>query len=170
MSRLSLSSALCAFAVAAAFAVPAVGETVITPLIGFQEVPANTTDANGSLRLFIDDRAGTITYELSYENLSSAVTQAHIHVGQAGVNGGISLWLCQAINRAPPAVAATTPECPQSGTVTGTLTAASVVGPAGQLVAPGELDEVIRAIRAGVAYGNVHTTTLTGGEIRGQLH
>ena len=170
MSRLSLSSALCALAVAAAFAVPAAGETVIVPLTGFEEVPANTTDANGSLRLFIDDRSGTITYELSYENLSSAVAQAHIHIGQAGVNGGISIWLCQATSRAPASVAALTPECPQSGTVTGTVTAANVIGPTGQLVAPGELDEVIRAIRAGVAYGNVHTALLAGGEIRGQLH
>ena len=29
--------------------------------------------------------------------------------------------------------------------------------------------EALRAIRAGVAYANVHTTTWTGGEIRGQI-
>jgi CHRD domain-containing protein len=34
----------------------------------------------------------------------------------------------------------------------------------------GELDEVIAAIRAGVAYVNVHATPLNpGGEIRGQI-
>jgi len=172
MQRLLLSSALCAFAAAVALATPAAAETVTVQLRGFEEVPVNTTDASGSLRLFIDDRAGTIDYELTYQNLSSTVAQAHIHVGQAGVNGGIAIWLCQGTSVAPPAVAAITPPCPGplSGTVSGTITAANVIGPTGQLVAAGELDEVVRAIRAGVAYGNVHTATLGGGEIRGQLH
>jgi len=172
MRRRSLFTLLAlAGSVVALSAAPAVAETVKVQLRGFEEVPVNTTSASGSLRLFINDREGTIDYELTFEGLAGTVTQAHIHVGQAGVNGGISLWLCQtAINAAPPAVAALTPTCPQSGTVTGTLTAANVVGPAAQLVAAGELDEVIQAIRSGVAYGNVHSTVLTGGEIRGQLH
>lgn len=152
-------------------AVPAVAETVTVQLRGLEEVPANTSAASGSLRLFINDRAGTIDYELSYENLQGNVTQSHIHVGQAGVNGGISIWLCQtATNPAPAAVAALTPQCPAAGTVTGTVGAANVIGPANQLVAAGELDEVIRALRAGYAYGNVHSVAVPGGEIRGQLH
>jgi hypothetical protein len=151
-------------------AVPAVAETIKVQLRGLEEVPANTSAASGSLRLFVNDRAGTIDYELSYENLEGTVTQAHVHVGQAGVNGGISLWLCQtATNPAPAAVAALTPGCPMAGAVSGTLSAANVLGPAAQLVAPGELDEVIRALRAGAAYGNVHTSAAPGGEIRGQL-
>ena len=40
---------------------------------------------------------------------------------------------------------------------------------ASQQLAAGELNEVIRAIRAGVAYANVHTTLSTSGEIRGQI-
>jgi hypothetical protein len=35
---------------------------------------------------------------------------------------------------------------------------------------PGQLADVIDAIRAGKAYGNVHTSMATGGEIRGQVH
>ena len=38
-----------------------------------------------------------------------------------------------------------------------------------QGVAPGEFDELIRAIRAGVAYVNVHSSTFPAGEVRGQL-
>ena len=83
----------------------------------------------------------------------------------------MNLWLCQtATNPAPAAVAALTPLCPPAGTVTGTVGAANVIGPSTQLVAPGELDEVIRALRAGYAYGNVHSSAAPGGEIRGQLH
>ena len=149
----------------------AVAETVKVQLRGFEEVPSVSTAASGELRLKIDDKSGTIDYELSYENLQGTVTQSHIHVGQPGVAGGISLWLCQsATNPAPAAVSATTPTCPQAGIVTGTLTAASVIGPVPQLITAGQLDEVIRAIRAGYAYGNVHSSAVPAGEIRGQLH
>jgi hypothetical protein len=166
---LSMLMALAGLGLAAA-AAPVVAETVTVQLRGLEEVPSNTSAASGSLRLFINDRAGTIDYELAYENLQGTITQSHIHVGQAGVNGGISMWLCQtATNPAPAAVAALTPTCPQAGTVTGTLTAANVIGPTAQLVAPGQLDEVIGALRAGSAYGNVHTSAAPGGEIRGQL-
>jgi hypothetical protein len=44
-----------------------------------------------------------------------------------------------------------------------------VTGPAGQGVAAGELADLIRAIRAGAAYVNVHTATYPTGEIRGQI-
>lgn len=172
MARSTLPSraAACACAAALLAVVTASAETVKVHLKGFEEVPSVSTAASGELRLKIDDRAGTIAYELTYEGLQGTVTQSHIHVGQPGVAGGISIWLCQtATNPAPAAVAAATPQCPQAGTVTGTLTAASVVGPLPQLVTAGQLDEVIDAIRAGVAYGNVHSSAVPGGEIRGQL-
>ncbi len=172
MQRLVLSSALCAFAAAVALAAPVAAETITVPLRGFEEVPVNVSPATGSLLLFINDREGTIDYELTYDNLVGTVTQAHIHVGQMSVNGGITLWLCgtsfSATTPGPPG----TPACPSghSGIVTGTLTAANVQAVTAQLVAAGALDDVIRAIRAGVAYGNVHSTVALGGEIRAQLH
>ena len=160
-------SALAGAAIALA-AAPAAAETITVQLRGFEEVPVNTSAASGSLRLFINDRAGTIDYELTYENLQGNVTQAHIHVAQAGVNGGIVLWLCGTATNPGPAG---TPACPSpGGTITGVLTASNVVAVPTQLVAAGELDEVIGAIRAGKAYGNVHSSVAGGGEIRGQLH
>jgi hypothetical protein len=48
-----------------------------------------------------------------------------------------------------------TQACPSPS---GTITAADVVGPTAQGVAPGEFDELVRAIRAGAAYANVHST------------
>ncbi len=47
--------------------------------------------------------------------------------------------------------------------------AAHVIGPSGQGISAGEFDEIVAAIRAGVAYVNVHTTGFPGGEIRGQI-
>lgn len=146
-------------------------ETVHATLEGTQEVPANLTAAQGSFVAKIDPQARTIAYTLSYEGLQGNVTQAHIHVGQAGVNGGISVWLCATAATRPnvPATAPSPPDCPASGSVEGTAETTSVVGPGGQLVAPSDFDRLLRAIREGVAYVNVHSTVLPGGELRGQI-
>ncbi len=149
----------------------ALGQTVRTKLEGYQEVPAISSPGSGEFRAKIDKDAGTIYYELEYGGLQGTVTMSHIHFGQHGVNGGISVWLCQsATNPAPAAVAASVPTCPATGgNVNGMLMASSVIGPAGQLIVAGEFDELVAAIRAGVTYVNVHTTAVPAGEIRGQL-
>ena len=62
------------------------------------------------------------------------------------------------------------PACPNTeATITGTVTAANVIGPAGQGISAGQFDEAIRAMRSGLAYANVHTVSFPSGEIRGQL-
>jgi hypothetical protein len=87
------------------------------------------------------------------------------------VNGGIVLWFCQSAANPGPAG---TPDCTAgSGHFTGKFTAANVVAiggaNVGQQVGAGEIAKVIAALRAGVAYANVHTPLSTGGEIRGQV-
>ena len=138
-------------------------------LKGFQEVPAVSTAATGKFKATVDKASNTIRYELSYSGLEGDVRQAHIHIGQRGVNGGITLWLCQTTANPAPAPL-TTPACLQSGTVNGVLSAADVVGPTGQGIAgAADFAEVLAAIRVGVAYVNVHSARFPGGEIRGQL-
>lgn len=157
-------------------AVPLLGqaEQIQARLGGYEEVPAVSTPATGTLRGKINHQEDTIDYTLTYRDLVGTVQQAHIHFGQKSVNGSVVLWLCQTTTTpAPPAVAALTPFCPApGGTVSGTLTAANVLaaGTASQQISAGELEEVIDALRAGVAYVNVHATPLNpGGEIRGQI-
>lgn len=144
-------------------------EVVVAALAGHNEVPSSlSTPARGLFRAEIDEDAGTITYRLSYEGFTApaTVTQAHIHFGERHLVGGISVFLCTNLGNGP----AGTPACPaESGTVTGTLTAASVIGPAAQGIGVGEFAEVLRAIRVGAAYANVHSSQFPAGEIRGQI-
>ena len=153
-------------------AVPAAAQTMHARLHGYQEVPAVSTAGSGEFSAKIDENAGSIYWELTYSGMQGTVVMSHIHFGQHSVNGGITAWLCQsATNPAPPAVAAMTPVCSSpSGTLSGTITSASVVGPVGaQQMGPGEFGELVRAMRAGATYVNVHTSLSPGGEIRGQI-
>jgi hypothetical protein len=143
-------------------------------LIGYEEVPSVSTAGTGRFRGKVSADETTIDYTLTFGGLTGTVQQSHIHIGQMSVNGSVVIWLCQtATTPAPAAVATLTPVCPQpGGTVSGTITAANVIaaGTTSQQILAGELAEVLAAIRAGVAYVNVHATPLNpGGEIRGQL-
>jgi hypothetical protein len=136
-------------------------------LRGFEEVPVVSSAAGGTFTATLSDDRSSIEYEVNY-TLSGHVTQAHIHIGQKDVNGGIMIWLCS--NLATPPTPPGTQACPDSpGTIHGTITAANVVGPAGQGISPGEFFEAQRAILRGVAYANVHSDLFPGGEIRGQI-
>lgn len=84
------------------------------------------------------------------------------------MNGAISVWLCS--NMPSPPTPPGTPPCPAPpATLSGMAEADDVVGPSGQGIEAGELDELVRAIEAGNAYANVHSTKFPGGEIRAQL-
>ena len=133
-------------------------------LTGYEETPTLSTAASGSFVAHIG--ADAIDYELSYEGVQTGVLQAHIHLGRPAISGGISAFLCSNLPSPPPG----TPACPTtSGTVTGTITPSSVIGPAGQGIAAGEFDELVRAILNGATYANVHSTAFPAGEIRGQI-
>lgn len=134
-------------------------------LSGFQEVPPKLTAGTGTFSATIT--GDKLTYKLTFSNLSSDVTQAHIHFGQRAVAAGIFIWLCQSATNPGPAG---TPTCPaKGGTVTGVATPASVLGVANQNVTAGDFTGAIAIIRSGNAYANVHTTNFPGGEIRGQV-
>jgi hypothetical protein len=130
-------------------------------LQGYNEVPAVSSTGTGKFRARIIDDS-SIVFELTYENLEGTVTNAaHVHLGNKSDSGGVSFFLCGGGGR---------PACTAiSGTFEGTVTAADVIGPTGQGIAAGEFAEVLRAMRAGVTYANVHTVKHPGGEIRGQL-
>jgi hypothetical protein len=129
-------------------------------LKGFEEVPSVSTVASGKFQAKIDRSEQRVDYTLSYQGLEAPVLFSHIHLGQKDANGGVSVFLCGG---------GAAPACPQSGTVEASFGAADVIGPTSQGIAAGEFDELVRAIRAGVTYANVHSQKFPGGEIRGQI-
>jgi hypothetical protein len=142
-------------------------------LSGFNELgPINNetgailSNGQGTLDLVLNRNALTASYTLTYSNLTSNVLQAHIHFGKVHVPGGIFVFLCTNLGNGP----AGTPACPSAGgTVSGTLTAASVVAVAGQNITAGDFNAVIDILTSDSGYANVHTEKFPGGEIRGQV-
>ena len=155
-------------------------DTVRTRLSSYNETPVTiNSSASGEFTARILDDGTAIEYELTYRDLSSPATQAHIHFGRPALTGGVVLFLCN-VSGSPPGTVPKPPTCPSpSGTVTGTLTAADVISLPISPVLPGGgqgidagadgLAEILKAIRAGAAYANVHTQFHPTGEIRGRL-
>lgn len=135
-----------------------------TSMNGFQETPPVLTDANGTFHATV--QGNTLTYTETFGGLTSDVTQSHIHFGQRAVAGAFFVFLCSNLGNGP----AGTPACPvHGGTVTGTVSASSVVAVAKQNIAAGDFAALLRILRSGDAYVNVHTVNFPGGEIRGQV-
>jgi hypothetical protein len=139
------------------------------------------SDGTGTASLELDERAGMVHYTLTYSNVGTTqpktgtVSQAHIHFGKSRDSGGIIVFFCTNLGNAPAGTDGAQ-KCPSpSGTVTGTWTAADVVGPAAQNIAARNFNGLVEALNSNTAYANIHTTSGTtpdtafpAGEIRGQ--
>jgi len=136
-------------------------------LNGGEEVPPRDTNARGNAIFSLSDDGLTLSYKLIVANIDNVVA-SHIHIGPAGTNGPVVLFL---FGPAPVAGGLSNGVLAE-----GTATAADLTGPlAGQ-----PLSALIDAMRAGNAYVNVHTNDgidppntgpgdFPGGEIRGQI-
>ena len=132
-------------------------------LNGFRETPSVSSTGWGEFDAkLVNDT--TLHYVFTYGGLEGGNSLfAHVHFGQRSVAGGVSFFLCGGSTKPTP--------CPNvEGTVEGDVTAADVIGPNGQGIEPGSFAEIVRAMQAGHAYANIHTTRWPGGEIRGQIN
>jgi len=131
-------------------------------LRGLNEVPPTASLATATLQAVLDKSTSTITFSLAYQNLTANPTAAHLHFGPTKVNGGVITFLCGGGSK---------PACPEatSGTITGTITPADIIGPVAQGIAPGGFAAVVRAIETGNSYTNMHDANFRDGEIRGQI-
>ena len=127
-------------------------------LIGLNQVPPVPSVGRGLASYLITLDGGNLVYSLQVLDVSSPITMAHLHLGDAGQNGDVVANLCGA---------GSAPACASAGVIaTGTITASSLVGP----LAGHPLGDLIVAMTAGSAYTNVHTGNFPNGEIRGQVH
>jgi hypothetical protein len=129
------------------------------------EVNVNGVDSQGQGQaIFTLSEDGTsIHYKLIVANIED-VTQAHIHCGEAGVNGPVVVFLFGFV------AGGTTVNGPIAE---GTITSANIIARPDSPSCSGGLatfDDLVERMRSGGAYVNAHTPTYPGGEIRGQIH
>jgi len=112
------------------------------PLTGQQQVPPVQTNGSGTANLTYNPDIRLVTWDITYQNLSSPVTMAHFH-GPApeGKNAGVLIWLSQKGE-------------PVSSPIRGSTT-----------LSPDDA----KMFMAGDMYINVHTKDHPAGEIRGQV-
>ena len=135
---------------------------------GYQETPSISSTGSANFTADVAKDGQSVDWKMSYAALEGNITQSHIHFGQRGVAGGISVFLCTNLGNGP----AGTQACPgpHDGTISGTFRPVDVIGPTAQGIAAGEWDELMNAIDAGKAYANIHSNIWPAGEIRAQLN
>lgn len=113
---------------------------------GSQEVPPRATSATGTGTAVLNTVSNQISYNITFSGLTSAETAAHFHgPAAAGVNAA-ALYTLPA---GSPKIGSATLVVKSSGTYS--------------------IAKQITDILSNLWYVNIHTTTFTGGEIRGQL-
>ncbi len=153
-----------------AFAAPTIQAQEYTAILsGPNESPANASPATGFADVFLDPIGQTMRVQVTFSGLVGTVTAAHIHAATTVAGAGTA------------GVATTTPtftgfpSSVTSGTYDHTfdMTLSSSYNPSyitanGNTTASAET-ALFSAIGAGKSYLNIHSTSFTGGEIRGFL-
>jgi len=120
--------------------------------------PADT-DAKGTITFQLDESRQEITYKLNLQDIED-VYMAHLHIGPSNKQGPIAVWLYPLHDHD------NAQRCIE-GEFNGTL-AEGAIRPE-NLDEGIDFNELIKAMRDGNAYVNVHTKNYIPGEIRGQV-
>lgn len=124
-------------------------------LQGRNEVPEVDTRAQGQAIFHLSKDGTELRYRLIVANIED-VTQAHIHLGPAGVNGPVVVFLFGFVSEGVTV----------NGTIaTGVITSEDLIGS----LAGSSLEALLVEIRTANAYVNVHTVDHPAGEVRGQI-
>jgi CHRD domain len=132
---------------------------------GNQEVPPRDTSAQAQAIFHLSQDGTELDFKLIASNIENVV-QSHIHLGPAGANGPVGVFLYGPVAAGGGRTDGVLSE--------GTITAEDLIGPfAGMTVA-----ELAELLDSGGAYVNVHTSNgsavpgpgnFPGGEVRGQI-
>jgi hypothetical protein len=126
------------------------GRQLTATMSGANENPKNTSPATGTFAVRLNHGQGTVCYDMSVSNLTTAPSMAHIHKGTSTENGPVVIHLFGSGGAAAPATTSfTISDFCQSG------------------ISQALIKDIIQNPQN--YYVNVHTSTFPGGEIRGQL-
>ena len=125
-----------------------------THLSGENEVPSVDTNAQGQATFQLNKAGDELDYKLIVANIDDVVA-SHIHCAPAGQNGPVGVTLFSG-----------GPTSDNGILAEGTITAPDDGNGCGWET----LTDVVKAIRSGDTYVNVHTLAHPPGEIRGQIH
>jgi len=124
-------------------------------LTGKDIVPSVETQATGEAIFTLSKDGKELTYTLTVKDIEGA-TAAHIHAGNKGENGGPLAGLFAGPKK----------EGMFSGEIAkGTITDKNLMGP----LAGKKVKDLVKVIKDGGAYVNIHTEKNPNGEIRGQI-
>jgi hypothetical protein len=124
-------------------------------LRGRFEVPPVRTNARGSAHFRLSEDGTRLFFKIFLEDIED-VTVAHIHLGEKGVNGPVVVTLFGPLEKPVSIVEAE---------FTGVITRRDLEGP----LEGCSLEALIRQMKKGNTYVNVHTFEHPDGEIRGQI-
>jgi hypothetical protein len=114
-------------------------------------VPAATSTMTGSATLLT--QLQTVQYTVTLANSTSNPTAVHLHLGASGTNGAIIATLFNNANGIAP--------------VNGELVKSNMA--ASGFTPPISLDSIVKLVKSGQVYMDVHTKQFPNGEARGQL-
>jgi hypothetical protein len=124
-------------------------------LSGGNEVPGVVTGAVGTGTVSLNLATQVVTYRIDVYNMPVGTTQAHFHIGAAGVSGPV------VVNFTVPVGIS------NDYAISGTASASDLTVRAPQGI--NSWEDFIQALLLGNIYMNVHSTANGGGEIRGQV-
>lgn len=124
-------------------------------LSGRNEVPPVRTDARGQAIFKLSENRQRLFFKIRLEDIRN-VTAGHIHLGREGENGPVVVTLFDFSNQ---------PVSIKKAVFTGVITSGDLEGP----LAGRPLAALLREMKRGNTYVNVHTVQNPDGEIRGQI-
>lgn len=175
LTACAVGAAMLATDLAGAQGPPPAHNFIGAPMSGANEVPPVETCASGATQVKFKD--GVLTFKVNVEDIDDVVA-AHLHFGKPGQNGPVLVTLYQAPPPPPPASAISDDDDDYDDDddtlAFGAITDDDVRDVDGVTFADGSdfdgsADGLLRLLREGAIYVNVHTALNPSGEIRAQL-
>ena len=162
--------ALCLLGAAAAMPASAITTIYTATLSGSAESPPNASPGTGNATVTVDTTANTMEVQVTFANLTTPDTAAHIHCCTASPGTGTAgvATVTPTFTGFPGGVTSGTYDHTFDMTLASSYNSAFVTANGGTPASA--FAALVAGLNAGDAYLNIHTTQFPGGEIRGFLN